>query len=93
MEMGVPLDKKTMAYITPLPNGTTTYKLLTSLLEMTTNLWHVFLMEKNTNNKVTRWSLELATYNISFELISGARNKVADCLSRLVTPTSTSVTC
>ena len=46
---------------------------------------------KNTNNKVNRWSLELATYNISFEWISGARNKAADCLSRLVTPTSTSV--
>ena len=50
-----------------------------------------FLNGKNTNNKVNRWSLELATYNISFELISGARNKAADCLSRLVTPTSTSV--
>ena len=50
-----------------------------------------FLNGKNTNNKVNRWSLELATYNISFEWISGARNKVADCLSRLVTPTGTSV--
>ena len=50
-----------------------------------------FLNGKNTNNKVNRWSLELATYNISFEWISGARNKAADCLSRLVTPTSTSV--
>ena len=46
---------------------------------------------KNTNNKVNRWSLELATYNISFEWISGARNKAADCLSRLVTPTSTTI--
>ena len=35
--------------------------------------------------------LVLATYNISFKWISGARNKAADCLSRLVTPTSTSV--
>ena len=50
-----------------------------------------FLNGKNTNNKVNRWSLELATYNISFEWISGARNKAADCLSRLVTPTSTSI--
>ena len=49
-----------------------------------------FLNGKNTNNKVNRWSLELATY-ISFKWISGARNKAADCLSRLVTPTSTSV--
>ena len=50
-----------------------------------------FLNGKNTNNKVNRWSLELATYNISFEWISGARNKAADCLSRLVTPTSTPI--
>ena len=35
--------------------------------------------------------MELATYNISFEWISGARNKAADCLLRLITPTSTSV--
>ena len=34
--------------------------------------------------------MELATYNISFEWISGAQNKAADCLSRLITPTSTS---
>ena len=50
-----------------------------------------FLNRKNTNNKVNRWSLELAIYNISFEWISGARNKAADCLSRLVTPTSTTI--
>ena len=42
---------------------------------------------KNTNNKVNRWSLELATYNITFEWISGTKNKAADCLSRLVSPT------
>ena len=50
-----------------------------------------FLNGKNTNNKVNRWSLELATYNTSFEWIFGAKNKAADCLSTLVTPTSTSV--
>ena len=50
-----------------------------------------FLNGKNTNNIVNRWSLELATYNISFEWISGTRNKAADCLSRLVTPTSTPI--
>ena len=50
-----------------------------------------FFNSKNTNNKVNRWSLELTTYNISFEWISGAKNKAADCLSRLVTPTSTSI--
>ena len=45
---------------------------------------------KNANNKVNRWSLELATYNITFEWISGAKNRAADCLSRLVKPISTS---
>ena len=42
-------------------------------------------------NKVNRWSLELATYNITFEWISGAKNKVADCLSRLIPTTGTSI--
>ena len=46
---------------------------------------------KNANNKVTRWSLELATYNITFEWISGTKNKATDCLSRLVKAISTSV--
>ena len=50
-----------------------------------------FLNGKNTNNKVNRCSLELATYNISFKWISGAKNKAADCLSRLVKPITTSV--
>ena len=39
---------------------------------------------KNANNKVKRWGLELATYNITFECISGAHKKAADCLSHLV---------
>ena len=39
---------------------------------------------KNANNKVNGWGLEMATYNITFEWISGARNKAADCLSHLV---------
>ena len=43
-----------------------------------------FLNGKNANNKVNRWSLELATYNITFEWISGAKNKAANCLSWLV---------
>ena len=43
-----------------------------------------FLNGKNTNNKVNNWSLEPATYNITFEWISGACNKAADCLSRLM---------
>ena len=40
-----------------------------------------FLNVKNANNKVNRWGLELA---IMFKWISGARNKAANCLSRLV---------
>ena len=43
-----------------------------------------FLNGKNANNKIKRWGLELATYNITFEWISGACNKAADCLSHLV---------
>ena len=39
---------------------------------------------KNANNKVNRWGLELATYNITFKWISGANNKAADCLSQIV---------
>ena len=50
-----------------------------------------FLNGKNANNKVNRLSLELATYNITFEWISGAKNKAADCLSRPVSPTSTTI--
>ena len=42
------------------------------------------MIGKNANNKVNRWELELATYNITFEWISGAKNKAADCLSHLV---------
>ena len=41
-------------------------------------------MEKNANNKVNRWGLELVSYNITFKWISGAKNKAAACLSRLV---------
>ena len=50
-----------------------------------------FLNGKNANNKVNRQSLELATYNISFKWISGAKNIAADCLSRLGKPIATSV--
>ena len=52
-----------------------------------------FLNRKHANNKVNRWSLELATYNIAFQWISGAKNKAADCLSWLVElPQSTTTT-
>ena len=43
-----------------------------------------FLNGKNGNKKVNRWGCELATLNITFEWISGAKNKAADCLSHLV---------
>ena len=43
-----------------------------------------FLNGKNANNKVNRWGLEVATYNITFKWILGACNKAADCLSHLV---------
>ena len=43
-----------------------------------------FLNGKNENTKIKRWGLELASYNIMFKWISGARNKATDCLSRLV---------
>ena len=43
-----------------------------------------FLNGKNTNIKVNWWSLELATYNITFKWISGAHNKAAYCLSRQI---------
>ena len=51
-----------------------------------------FLNGKNANNKVNRWSLELATYNITFEWILGAKNKAADCFSWLVEPTTSPTT-
>ena len=44
-----------------------------------------FLNGKNTNNKVNRWGLELATYNINiWSGFQAAKNKAVDCLSRLV---------
>ena len=43
-----------------------------------------FLNGENVNNKVNRWGLELATYNITFKWILGAQHKAADYLSRLV---------
>ena len=43
-----------------------------------------FLNGKNENTKINRWGLELVSYNITFEWISGVKNKAADCLLRLV---------
>ena len=43
-----------------------------------------FLNGKSANNNANHWSVELANYNVTFEWISGACIKAADCLSRLV---------
>ena len=43
-----------------------------------------FLNGKNENTKINRWGLELASYNIKFQWISGVKNKATDCLSQLV---------
>ena len=52
-----------------------------------------FLNGKNINNKVDRMGLELLTYYITSEWISGAWNKADDCLSRLVElPTNSTAT-
>ena len=40
-----------------------------------------FLNDNNADTKINRWSAELTTYNMTFEWISGAHNKAADCLS------------
>ena len=42
-----------------------------------------FLNRINATNRVNRWGLELDTYNITFEWITVAHNKAADCLSCL----------
>ena len=51
---------------------------------MITKPLNKFLNSKNANNKVITWGLELATYNITFEWMSGACSKATDCLSYLV---------
>ena len=40
-----------------------------------------FLNGKDENTKINRWGLELTSYDIKFEWISGAKNKATDCLS------------
>lgn len=45
-----------------------------------------FLMKQSeTNPKLARWLLEIATYDVHFTHVKGAKNTVADCLSRLET--------
>ena len=36
------------------------------------------------NSKVNKWAIELETFNITFEHISGVKNTLADTLSRIV---------
>ena len=73
-----------MVFITQSQNGTITFKELEVIACNDHKPLARFLNGKNANNKVNRWGLELANYNITFEWISGAHNKAADCLSWLV---------
>ena len=43
-----------------------------------------FLLKNMLNSKVNNWAVELETFNIHFEHISGILNTLADTLSRIV---------
>ena len=43
-----------------------------------------FLLKNTINSKVNNWAIELETFNITFEHISGVKNTLADTLSRIV---------
>ena len=43
-----------------------------------------FLLKNTLNSKVTNWAVELETFNIHFEHISGIQYTLTDTLSRLV---------
>ena len=43
-----------------------------------------FLLKNMLNSKVNNWAVEMETFNIHFEHISGIQNTLADTLSRLV---------
>ena len=43
-----------------------------------------FLLKNTFNSKVNNWAVELVTFNIHFEHISGIQNTLADTLSRIV---------
>ena len=68
----------------PLPNGIIISREQIIIVRNDHKALNRFLNGKNANNKVNRWGLELATYNITFEWISGACNKAADCHLHLV---------
>ena len=43
-----------------------------------------FLLKNTLNSKVNNWAVELETFNIHFEHISGIQNTLADTLNRIV---------
>ena len=43
-----------------------------------------FLQKNTLNSKVNNWAMELESFNIQFEYIQGAKNVLADALSRLI---------
>ena len=43
-----------------------------------------FLLKNTLNSKVDNWAVELETFNIKFEHISGIKNTLADMLSRII---------
>ena len=43
-----------------------------------------FLLKNTLNSKVNNWAVELETFNIQFEHISGIQNTLADTLMRIV---------
>ena len=43
-----------------------------------------FLLKNTLNSKVNNWAVELETFHIYFEHISGTQNTLADTLSRIV---------
>ena len=47
-------------------------------------LFKHFLLKNTLYSKVNNWAIELETFNITFEHISGVKNTLADTLSRIV---------
>ena len=43
-----------------------------------------FLQKNTLNSKINNWAMELESFNIQFEYIQGAKNILADTLSRLI---------
>ena len=43
-----------------------------------------FLLKNALNSKVNNWAVQLETFNIKFEHISGIKNTIADTLSRII---------